>query len=340
MNHSMNQRRRSLIALGAGAFTAALATEITSGLAVHAQGSGPSARIGFIVPTNAAEYAARLAAFTQGMRDNGLIEGKHYVLDLVYAEGRYERFPVLFKELLQRAPAVLMASTLAAAHAAQQATRSVPIVIIALSDPVGNGLVASLRRPGGNTTGVSSQIEDTIAKFVEFVREALPRAKRIALLISPGSPSHQKQAEQVRAAALKFGIETRAFESATPEALEATFAAIAKQRPDALVVLRDPVLNAAHRQISTWALKSRVAAFGLNAEFAEAGGLLSYGPSVLGLYRRAAIYVKKILAGTKPADLPVEQPTKFDLVINLKTAKALGIKIPQSLLVRAERVIE
>ena len=337
---ALHRRRRLVFAFGAGTLAGGLASELTSGSAAHAQGSGPPARVGILSSTSAARYATRLAAFRQGVRENGLIEGTHYVLDVVYAEGRYERFPALVKELLQREPAVIMATAIAAVRAAQLATRTIPIVMFSTVDPVGNGLIASLARPGGNTTGLSNQYEDTIAKSVEFVREAMPRAKRIALLINPGNSSHPKLAEQVRAAASRFSIETRAFEAATPAALDAAFAGIAKERPDALVVVRDVMLNAEPQRISAFALKNRIAAFGPDAEFAEAGSLLSYGPSRLDMYRRSATYVKKILAGAKPADLPVEQPTKFELVLNLKTAKALGIKMPQSLLILAERVIE
>lgn len=343
-DEATQRRRRLLAALGAGTFTTilttALAVALTASSAAHAQGSGPPARIGFIVPTNAAASATRLAAFKQGMRENGLIEGTHYVLDAVYADGQSERFPALAQELLQRAPTVIMVYTIAAVRAAQQATRTVPIVMPSGNDPVGSGLVASLARPGGNTTGLSSQGEDTMAKFVEFVREALPRAKRIALLINPSNSSNLKLGEQVRVAALKFGIETDTFEAAMPSALDATFASIARQRPDALVVVRDATLQGEHQRISAFALKNRIAAFGSFAEFAESGSLLAYGPSGLDMFRRSATYVKKILAGAKPADLPIEQPTKFDMVINLKTAKALGIKIPQGLLIQAERVIE
>ena len=341
-DEAMQHRRRLLIALGAGTFITALATELTSGRAAHAQGNVPPARIGIIVPATAAAYATRLAAINQGMLDNGLIEGKHYVVDLVSAEGHYDRFPALVKELLQRNPAVLMASSTAAVRAMQQATRTVPIVMISINDPVGSGLVASLGRPGGNTTGVSNQSVDTAAKYVEFIREALPRVKRIALLSNPDNPSLASIGEQVRAAAQRFGIETQAFEAATPAALDAAFAAIARQRPDALLILRDAMLQAAPQPqlISAFALKNRIAALGPDADFADTGSLLSYGPVQLEMFRRTATYVKKILAGVKPADLPVEQPTRFDLVINLKTAKVLGIKMPYALLIQAERVIE
>ena len=342
MKHSMNQRRRSLVAFGAGTFTAVLTGELASGAAAHAQGSAPPARIGIIAPANAAAFATRLAAINQGMRENGLIEGQHYVFDVVYAEDHYERLPALAKELVRRAPAVIVATSTPSVRATQQATRTVPIVMISISDPVGSGLVASLARPGGNTTGLSNQAEDTTAKFVEFLREALPRAKRIALLVNPGNSSHGKLGEQVRVAALKTGIETRAFEAAIPDALDAAFAAIARERPDALVVLRDAMFlgEPQPQRISAFALKNRIAAFGPDAAFADAGSLLSYGPSTPDMFRRAATYVKKILAGTKPADLPVEQPIKFEMVLNLKTAKALGIKMPHALLITAERVIE
>ena len=192
MKHPLNPRRKTLFALGAGTLTAMLTGELTYGLAAHAQGNAPPARIGMLWPTSVAADAARLAAFRQGMGENGLIEGKHYILDVVTAEGYYERLPALAKELLRRAPAVIMANSTPAVRAAQQATRTVPIVMPTISDPVGSGLVASLARPGGNTTGLSNQSEDTSAKFVEFVREALPRAKRIALLIHPGNPTHPK----------------------------------------------------------------------------------------------------------------------------------------------------
>ena len=332
-----NRRRQMLMALSTSALTGTLARSSPA----HAQGNAPPARIGMLWPISVAADAARLAAaFRQGMEENGLIEGKHYILDVVSADGYYERLPALAKELVQRAPAVIMAVATPAVRAAQQATRTVPIVMISVSDPVGTGLVASLARPGGNTTGLSHQAEDTTAKFVEFVREFLPRAKRIALLINPGNPSHAKLAGQVRATALKFSIETHAIEAASPAALEAAFAAIAKQRPDALVVMLDAMLNGEHQRISAFALKNRIPAFGSSAEFAEAGILLAYGASALDMHRRSAVYVRKILAGAKPADLPIEQPTKFDMVINLKTAKALGIKIPQALLIQAERVIE
>jgi putative ABC transport system substrate-binding protein len=335
----MNQRRRSLVTLGAGSFATVLVGELIGGLAAHAQVSAPPVRIGILLAASAMSSATRLAAFMQGMRENGLVEGPHYVVDVSYAQGDNQRFPALVKDLLQRAPAVIMTNSNAATRAAQLATRTVPIVMFTASDPVGTGLVASMAQPGGNTTGLSNQSEDTTAKFVEFVAETLPRAKRIALLVTE-SPSTSTMSEKVGAAARRAGIETRSVEATTPAALDAAFAAIARLRPDALVVQRNAMLNAETQRISAFALENRIAAFGSDTQFAESGSLLSYGPSRLDMYRRAAYFVDKILKGAKPADLPVEQPTKFELVINLKTAKALGITIPQSLLLRADEVIQ
>ena len=298
------------------------------------------ARIAIIFPPDAASSATRLASFKQGMRENGLLEGKHYVLDERYADGNYERFPAITDELLKRNPAVILVVTIASVRAAQQATKTIPIVFVSTNDPVGSGLVASLRRPGGNTTGLSNQAEDAMAKYVELLHEALPRATRIAVLINPANPSNPKLFEQVRAAATGLGIAARAFEAVSPAALDAAFAAIAKDRPDALVVVSDSVFFGQHERISAFALKNRVAAFGPGTEFVTAGSLIAFSASRHEMYRRAAIYVKKILAGAKPADLPVEQPTRFELAVNLKTAKQLNITIPYTVMLRATEVIE
>lgn len=297
-------------------------------------------RIAFIGPSSAAYTAPRLAAFRDGMRDNGLVEGKHYVIEARFADGDYARFPALTRELLQRNPAVILTPTIASVRVAQQASSTVPIVFPSLNDPVGSGVVASLARPGGNTTGLSTQAEDIMAKYMEFVRETLPRAKRVAVLLNPGNPSHPKMFEQVRTVAGGFGINVRAFETATPAALEAAFTAMAQHRPDALVVVRDAMLQDLHARISAFGLKSRIAVFGPTSEYVDSGSLLAYASSPIDMYRRSATYVAKILAGAKPADLPVEQPTIFEMVINLRTAKALGIKFPQTVLLRAERVVE
>ena len=326
----MKTRRGILLALGAAALAAPLAS--------LAQPS--PARIAFIGPGTAAVGAVRMASFRQGMLENGLVEGQHYVMDEVYAGGDSARFPAMTREVLQRNAAVILVSTNESVRVAQALTKTVPIVIAAATDPVGSGLVASLARPGGNTTGLSTQSEDTMTKYIELLRETLPRAKRIAVLMNPANSSNLKRVEQIRVAGGKFGMDARVFEATTPVTLDAAFSAIEKHRPDALLVVRDGTLNVQFKNISAFALRNRIPAFGPTEDYVVAGSLLSYAPSITDMFRRSATFVAKILAGAKPADLPVEQPTKFELVVNAKTAKALGVKIPQSVVHRVDRVIE
>ena len=297
------------------------------------------ARIAFIVPTSATAAASSFTAFKEGMRDNGLLEGKDYVVEARYADGDYSRFPALTRELMQRQPAVLVVSTIESARVAQRETKTVPIVML-VNDPVGSGLAASLARPGGNSTGLSTQAEDTMAKYVELLREVLPRAKRIAVLMNPDNPSNMKLFDQVRTATAGFGIGTRAFDAATPAALDEVLGAIAQYGPDALIVVPDAIFRLRHERVSAFALANRIPVFGPSAEFVDSGTLISYAAALTAMNRRRATYVAKILAGAKPADLPIEQPNKFELVINMKTAKALGVTIPKSMLLRADRVIE
>ena len=297
-------------------------------------------RIAYIAPSDSANAANRMAAFRDGMRDNGLVEGKHYVIDARFAEGDYARFPAMTRELLQLNPAVIVVSTTASVRAAQQATSTVPIVFASLNDPVESGVVASLARPGGNTTGQSTQAGDTMAKYMQFVRETLPQAKRVAVLINPGNASNPNMFEQVRTAAGGLGMNVRAFEATTPATLDAAFAAIALHRPDALLVVRDAMLTGVHARTSAFGLKNRIAVFGSTTDYVDSGSLFAYSSSPGDMFRRSATYVAKILAGAKPADLPIAQPSVFELVINIKTAKAIGIEIPRAVLLRADRVIE
>ena len=338
----MNQRERKAAATAARVRSASISRLLVAALfALVAAGQAVAqapARVVYLAPGNAASTAARLIAFREGMRDNGLIEGRHYLFDVSYAEGDAARSPAMVREVLARKPALIMVSSVPMARAAQQATGTVPIVMMAINDPVESGLVASLARPGGNITGQSTQALDAMAKYVELLRETLPRARRIALLINPDNASTSKLVGQVRAASA--GIEVRLFEAATPAALDATFAAIAQHRPDALLVLRDSMFISEYQRVSGFALNSRIPAFVPSSEFVDAGGLLSFAPSLNDMFRRSANFVKKILAGVKPADLPVEQPTRFELVINMKTAKTLGLTIPHTVLLRAERLVE
>ena len=323
----MNPTRRTLVVLPLA-------------LALPAPAQAP-ARIAWIGPGSASGHTSRLAAFKDGLREQGMLDGQHYVVDERYAQGKYERLPALTAELLERKPAVIMVTTLASVRAAQQATRTVAIVFVNTNDPVANGLIASFARPGGNTTGLTNQAEDTMAKYVELLREVLPRATRVAVLSNPGNASTSKLFDQVRAAAGGFGISARLFEAASPEGLDAGFSAIAQHRPEALLVISDAMLIDQHARISEFALMHRMPLFAPTAEFVASGSLIAYASSRVAAYRRAAVYVKKIIfEGVKPADLPVEQPTKFELTINLKTAKALGIVIPQGVLLRADEVIQ
>jgi putative ABC transport system substrate-binding protein len=327
----MNNRRKLIVALGAGALAAPFAC--------FAQQQGKVWRIAYVGPSRAITMAANIAAFKEGMRENGMIEGQNYVLDEVYADGHYDRFPALVDEVLKRNPAIILTNTIASVRAAQQATKTVPIVFLA-NDPVGSGLVASLARPGGNTTGLSSQNEDVVAKFVELLREFLPRAKQVAILVNAGNPTGKTMFERARASAGGLGVSAKAFEVTSPESFDDVFRSIVQSKPDALLVPNDAVLNDQRDRIAAFGLKNRIPVVSSNSNYVESGALVSYGPFTLDLNRRWANYVKKILAGANPGDLPVEQPIRFELAVNMKTAKALGIKIPQTILVRADRVIE
>jgi putative ABC transport system substrate-binding protein len=297
-------------------------------------------RIAWIWPGSIEGNTIIVSAFKDGMRENGLVEGKDYVLDERYAEGKYDRFPVLADELLKRNPSIIMVNTVASVRAAQKATTKVPIVFVYTNDPVGSGLVASLARPGGNTTGLSTQFEDVVEKYIELLHELLPRASRIAVLVNPGNPTGPKMFKLVSASAEAFGITARAFEVTSPSGLDSVFSTIAKYRPDALLVIPEATFFDQRSRIAALAIGQRLPAIVPQSEYATSGCMISFGTNRREVFRRSAIYVKKILAGTKPADLPVEQPTKFELVVNMKTAKALGVTIPQSVLMRADEVIE
>jgi putative ABC transport system substrate-binding protein len=284
--------------------------------------------------------AANLAALRDGLRENGLAEGKDYVLDLFWADGHYERFPTLLEAALGRKPSIILVATIASARAAQQATKTIPIVMMGLNDPVGSGLVASLARPGGNTTGMATMNDDRAAKLVEFVREAMPKAKRLAVLINPLNSSNRSILQSLQRAAVSAGMAAEAFEANAPERIGDAFTALSKTRPDALVSGFDSMFSDQRAQIVSLGIASKIPVVTTNWAFADAGALITFGVPRNSISDQVAVYVKKILAGARPADLPVEQPTNFELVINLKTAKILGLKIPPSFLLRADRVIE
>jgi ABC-type uncharacterized transport system substrate-binding protein len=257
-----------------------------------------------------------------------------------YAEGDTQRLPGLATELVRTSPEILVTGSAAAAVAAKQATSSIPIVTIFTADPVGSGLAASLARPGGNLTGLSNIMEDTAGKELELLKTAAPNSTRIAILTNPGNPAHPKELQGAREAAATLGADLVLVEVRAPGEMDNAFAEIKGASVDALVVLADPLFTGQATPIADFAVKQKLPAiYGLR-EHVRAGGLMSYGPDLKDSYRRAALYVDKILKGAKPADLPIEQPTKVELVINIKTAKALGLAIPQSLLARADEIIE
>ena len=299
-----------------------------------------AARIAWVGSRAERDMAVELAAFKQGMRENGLVEGRDYVMDTRWAEGRYERFPAMVDDLLSRKPAVMMVNTIASVRVAQQATKTVPLVMMSTNDPVGVGLIASLARPGGNTTGTTNLTDDTIPKLLEFLHLLLPKATRVAVLLNPGNSSHAKFLGELRAAAGPHGIALQAIELKSVDEVDAVFGALARQQLEALIELPDAMLGSLRSRIAALTLQQRLPRITADADRVETGALLSYGPSRPEIYRRSASYVKKILDGAKPGELPVEQPTLLELVINLKTANALGIAIPRSLRLRADRVIE
>jgi putative ABC transport system substrate-binding protein len=282
-----------------------------------------------------------LDTFRQGLRELGWVEGQNIVIDYRYAEGRFDRLPDLAAELVRLKVDIIVAVPTPAAVAAKKATETIPIVAISVGDPVGLGLIASLARPGGNLTGLSYSVGLEIAgKGLELLKETVPKVRRVAILSNPGNPFQPLAITEVNVAARSLGVQLQLLEARGPNELDGAFAAMATERVGALLVVADSLFLLQRTRLADLAARSRLpAAYGLR-EIVEAGGLMSYGPSVRDLYRRGATFVDKILKGAKPGDLPVEQPTKFELVINLKTAKALGLTIPPSLLGRADEVIQ
>jgi putative tryptophan/tyrosine transport system substrate-binding protein len=303
-----------------------------------AHGQFKPAIIGVLGSGSAQSSAFLIDALKKGMNENGLAEGRDYVLDVRWAEGDYTRFAALAFELLERKSSVIIVTTIAAARAAQQVAPATPIVMTGLIDPVGVGLIASLARPGNNTTGISNMIQDMSAKGLELIREVAPTAKTIAALFNPNNPGSRLILEDVRSQAAKLGMTIQPIEFKGSAVLDTTLEAAAGC--DALLVVADSTLLDLGERIAGLALRHRLPTFSSIPEFTDAGALVGYGPSRRDSYRRAATYVKKVLEGAKPADIPVEQPTLIELSINMQTARALGIVIPDALLARAERVIE
>jgi len=314
---------------------------LASPLAAVAQPVGKVYRIAHLSGSGQVGSKPFIDAFRQGMRAAGYVEGKNFVLDERYAEGSVQRLPPLARELIESKPDVLLVSTTPGNLAAKAATSTIPIVMVLVADPVGAGIVTGLAKPGGNITGITNIVAELAGKRLEILKEMIPSASRVAVLINPDSQNAPLQMRSAEAAARSLGIELGPVVAVrNANDLEAAFASAVRERSPAAIRMIDPLVFMLRKETAMLAAKYRLPVIYPSSEDAEAGGLVAYGTNVPEQYRHAATLVDKILRGAKPGDLPVEQPTKFDLVINLKAAKALGITIPQSLLVRADEVIQ
>jgi len=311
-------------------------------IAARAQQGAKVPRIGYLSPGSASPGPlAYHDEFQRGLRELGYVEGRNIVVEYRFADGKFDRLDQLAAELVRLNVDVIVSVVTQASLAAKNATSTIPIVIVSVADPVGAGLVASLARPGGNVTGTSAMTSEVIGKSLGLLKQTVPIASPVAVLWNPNNVTYQGQIlRETEVAAGKLGVELRTFGVRAPDEFDRTFAAITSARAASLLVLPDPLFSASTARIADLADKSRLPAmYGLKEDVA-AGGLLAYGPKYADLYRRAASYVDKILKGAKPADLPVERPTKFEFVINLKTAKTLGLTIPPGILAIADEVIE
>ena len=325
-------RRREFITLLGGAAA-------TWPLAARAQHSAKPPTIGFLGAGTASAMSQWTAAFVQRLRELGWVEDRTIAIHYRWAEGRTERLAEIAAEFVRLKVDVIVTNSAAPVVAAKQATSVIPIVIASAADPVGTGLVASLARPGGNVTGLSVQMTDLAGKRLELLREVVPGLRRLAIMVNPGASAAILEINEAQAAAKMLGLDIAAFEIRRAEDIVPAFEAL-KGRAEALYVVADPLITNNRLRINILALGARLPTMHSFREHVEAGGLMSYGPNFPDLFRRAVDFVHKILHGAKPGDIPVEQPTKFDFVINLTTAKALGLAVPPTLLATADEVIE
>jgi putative ABC transport system substrate-binding protein len=308
--------------------------------AAEAQQPARIPRIGFLIASSPSTIAPRMDAFLQGLRELGYIEGKNIVIERRHAEGKQERLPGFAAELVSLKVDLIVTSGPTATRPAKEATSTIPIVMTFDDDPVGSGFVASLARPGGNVTGLSTLSPEISGKQLELLKESVPKLGRVAVIGTSTRQGTAQALKEMELAAGAFGVKLLYLDIQNPKELESVFRAASKARAEAVLVLQSPILVSQRAQIAALALKNRLPAISPRREFVEDGGLMSYGVSISDLDRRAATYVDKILKGVKPADLPVEQPTKFEFVINLKTAKQIGLTIPPNVLARAGKVIK
>ena len=305
-------------------------------LSAEAQQTGKGWRIGFIVGV----YAKPQDAFFESLRELGYVEGQNIIIDRRFSEGKPERFPEFAAEMVRLKVDVIVVNTTPAAIAAKNVTKTIPIVIPTAIDPVGAGLVASLTRPGGNVTGGAALWAELIGKRLQLLKDMVPGLSRVAVLWNPANPGNASAWKETEAPARALGLLLQSQEVRDAKDFEGAFVRVARARSDALLVFEDALISQFRREIADFAIQRRLPGAFAARESVIAGGLLSYGPSLTDLWRRGAIYVDKLLKGARPADLPMEQPTKFELVINIKTAKALGLTISPSLLLQANQIIE
>ena len=328
----MNKRRKLLVAIGASGLVP---------LSTLAQ-RGKVWRVGFMASRHLdfVDSDYNYGPFRQGMRELGYVEGKNLIIEWRSAEGKLEHLSGIATELVNLKVDVIVAAGGPATRAAQKATTTIPIVMGSVADPVSNGFIKSLAQPAGNITGSSNMSEDVSPKQLEMLLAMVPKLSRVALLVNPSNPANVKSVEIVQSAGHKLGVKILRTDARTPQEIDDAFSWIRQQNAGALMMWTEPFFLQQKNQIAELAMKHRLPAMAGDRIYSEAGALMSYGPNIADQYRRAATYVDRILKGAKPAELPVEQPTKFDLVINRKAARALGLTIPQTLLLSADKLIE
>ena len=327
----MNRRRKLLVGIATSSVAVAFG--------VYAQTQNKIFRIGYLA-TSDPTGTQNTAGFREGLRERGYVEGRNIAIEYRWVEGTLDRLPALAAEIVRLKVDLIFAWGTPAVAAAKQATSTIPIVFAGVGDPVESGFVASLARPGGNITGMSNLSRGLSGKLVEMIAQIVPGIKRLAVLRNPGNPVSPLQLKEVETAASSLRLRLQRVDFHVPEDWESAFASMSKERTAGVVFLADPTITGQLRRVAELATKYRMPSIYTNPGYAEAGGLMSYGANGPAMFRRAATYVDKILKGAKPGDLPVEQPTTFELIINGKTAKALGLKIPQSLLISANKIIE